>query len=82
MKNLYDLNAEIEFGSDSAPTNNVHDSTAAQIEQLSADGYRILVGNNPMMDKAKKWQGHKLVRISLVNSRFHGKSIRTIWGVK
>lgn len=82
MKNLYDLNAKIDFGQDSAPSNNVQDSTAAQIEKLSAQGYKIIVGNNPYLDKAQKYNGRECIRISQVNSRVHGKCLRTIWAVK
>ena len=34
------------------------------------------------MNKAKKWAGFDTVRVAQTNSRFHGKSIQTLWAVK
>jgi UDP-N-acetylmuramyl pentapeptide synthase len=82
MKNLYDLNANIVISQHSGDSNLVQEATAETIETLSAEGYQILVGNNPRMDKAKKWANVDLIRVSQVNSRTHGKSVRTIWAVK
>jgi len=81
MKKLSDLKAIIEIGNHGA-TDKISDDTASEIERLSADGYRIIVGNNPFLDRAKKYAGMSVVRISHVNSRFHGRCIRTIWAVK
>ena len=82
MKNLHDLNANIEYTQHSGNSDLVHNETAQTIERLSDKGYTIKVGNNPNMDKTKKWQNSDLIRVSQVNSRSHGKCVRTIWAVK
>lgn len=56
--------------------------TERLIEQYAKDGYEIHVGNNPRMDQAPKWQGHHLVRLAQTNSRYHGRSVRTVWAAK
>ncbi len=78
MRDLYDLNANIEFGQHSGNTNLVQNDIADKIEELSANGYTIVVGNNPGMAGAAKWADRDLIRVSQVNSRTHGKCVRTI----
>jgi len=82
MKDLYKLNARIRFGHYSTRTSLVQDLTAAKIEELSRDGYEIIVGNNPFLNKAKKYSGRKCIRISQVNGRKRAVCLRTIWAVK
>lgn len=82
MKNLYDLNAKIQFGNHSGDTNLVTPETAARIESLSAQGYEIIVGNNPFLNKAKKYAGRECVRVSQVNGRHRAICLRTIWAVR
>lgn len=83
---LFDLERDLEtdfvWGSHSAPSNNVLPATAVAIEKHVNLGYTIYIGNNPQMDRVDKWQEHDLVRLSLINDRRHGKSIRTIWAAK
>lgn len=57
-------------------------ATKAKIEQYRAAGYEIVEGNNPFFNKAKKRAGLECVRICQTNSKRHGKSMWTVWGVK
>jgi len=82
MKDLHKLNARIRFGRYSTRTSLVQDQTAARIESLSAQGYEIIVGNNPFLNKSRKYSGRKCVRISQVNGRKRAICLRTIWAVK
>lgn len=86
MINLYDLeqqlNVKFQWGSDSAPSNNVHKSTADKIRSYAKGGYKIVIGNNPRMAQAKKHAGKEVVLLAQVNARTHGKCIRTIHAVK
>jgi len=82
MKDLRDLNARIRFGRYGTKTNFVQDSTALRIEELSREGYEIIVGNNPYLDKSRKYAGRKCIRISQVNGRQRPICLRTIWAVK
>lgn len=85
MENLIDLenklNTEFHWGRSSGATNNVANSTAAKIKKHVSAGDDIYIGNNPFMDKAKKWEWFHLTRLAQTNSRYHGRSIRTIWAV-
>lgn len=86
MKNLVtleqELNTQFNWGSSCEASNDVQDSTADKIAAAVSDGFQIHIGNNPRMDSAKKWASCQVRRISLVNSRHHGKTIRTIWATK
>lgn len=86
MKNLIELERELEaqfcWGSSCEASNDVQDSTADKIASAVSDGFQIHIGNNPNMDSAAKWSGCQVKRLSLVNSRYHGKTIRTIWATK
>jgi hypothetical protein len=81
MKNLYDLNANIRFGKHGG-SDFVRPETAALIESMSAQGYEIIVGNNPFLNRAKKYAGRECIRISQVNGRQQAICVRTIWAVK
>lgn len=86
MKNLItleqELNTQFDWGSSSGASNDIQDSTADKIAAAVQDGFTIRIGNNPNLNNTSKWDGHQVKRISLVNSRYHGKSIRTIWATK
>ena len=42
-------------------------------------GYRIHIGNNPFMDKTRKWANYDLVKIAQTNCRYSGFCKRTVW---
>ena len=75
MRDLRELNANVELGSWSGQlpslnrSYNVQNKTAEKIEQLSSEGYTIVVGNH---------HSGAGIMVSQINSRFHGRSIRTI----
>ncbi len=71
MQNIHDLDANIVYTQHSGDSDLVQGPTADKIEELSAQGYTIKVGNNPQMDKAAKWGDSDLVRVSQVNSIPH-----------
>ena len=56
--------------------------TLERIEKYEGLGYEIHIGNNPRMDRAKKWASHDVVRIARTNSRRHGHCVRTVWAAK
>lgn len=45
-------------------------------------GYQIIYGNNPFLNKHKKWAKYKCIRLVQTNSRAHGRPIYTVWAVK
>jgi hypothetical protein len=49
--------------------------------RLANNGYQILIGNAPHLDESAKYSGKNVIRVSKVNSRYHGNTIRTIWAV-
>ena len=81
MKRLQELTANIEYSSHGS-SDRVQGPTARKIEEYSREGWRIIVGNNPHLDKARKYRGYHTVRLSRTNSKTHGFCIRTIWAVK
>lgn len=57
-------------------------STLEKIDHYESEGYTIICGNNPFLDKARKWAGHECVRLAQTNSRRHGRCVSTVWAVK
>lgn len=81
-QNLLDLNdLDIEFRDYSA-SNIVTRPTVEKMRELAAQGYRFVAGNHP-------WPGRtvygcpkdRAVKVTQLNARTHGKSIRTIWAI-
>ena len=56
--------------------------TFKKCDDLAKDGYLFVPGNNPFMNKTKKWSEYDLVRVAHTNHRKHGKCIQTLWAVK
>lgn len=56
--------------------------TRELILQYELLGYTIHIGNNPFMDKTKKWAGHDLVKLAQTNCRYSGFCKRTVWASK
>jgi len=56
--------------------------TEDKITELEDQGYKIIDGNNPFLNKHKKYAGFECIRIAQTNSRRHGKSINTVWAVR
>jgi hypothetical protein len=52
------------------------------MEQAESDGFEIIIGNNPYLDKAAKWASHDVRRLAQTNSRHHGRPVRTVWAVR
>ncbi len=60
----------------------VQDSTMVKIEKFIADGWDVIVGNTRPKNQKTIYGKINHVLLSRVNSRYHGKCIRTIWAVK
>ena len=73
-------NVEIEPRSFREATQRITAPTVLKMEQLAHKGYRFIVGNNP--HAARPYGFSDAVKVSQVNSRYHGNSIRTIWAVR
>jgi hypothetical protein len=56
--------------------------TLQRMEQAESDGFEIIIGNNPYLDKAAKWANHEVRKIAQTNSRRHGRPVRTVWAVR
>lgn len=57
-------------------------TTIEKIEHYKSLGYQIHIGNNPRMNKTKKWANYHLVRIAQTNDRRSGLCKRTVWASK
>lgn len=57
-------------------------STLEKIARYEAEGYTVICGNNPFLNKTRKWAGHECIRLAQTNSRYHGRCISTVWAVK
>jgi hypothetical protein len=56
--------------------------TIEKMEKFKQQGFKIIVGNNPFMNKTQKWENHYLILLAHTNSRTHGFCVRTVWAVK
>lgn len=56
--------------------------TRDTMRELTAQGYTIIEGNNPYLPRRKKYAGYDIVRIAQTNSRYHGKSINTVFAIR
>ena len=57
-------------------------NTIKKIEKYQNEGFKIIHGNNPKMDKTLKWSDYNLIKICQTNSKFHGWSLYTVWALK
>ena len=57
-------------------------ATQEKIANFSAQGFAIIEGNNPSLNKSKKYKGREVVRLCQTNSTTHGYSLYTVWAVK
>lgn len=55
--------------------------TVLKMAKANKAGYSIVAGNSPKKSSTK-YGAKDFVKIAQVNSRKHGKSIRTVYGVK
>lgn len=56
-------------------------STVTKMAKANKQGYKIVAGNSPKKSSTK-YRSKDYVKIAQVNSRKHGKSIRTVYGIK
>tara|TARA_Y100000310_G_scaffold202191_1_gene202309 strand:+ start:76 stop:285 length:210 start_codon:yes stop_codon:yes gene_type:complete len=56
--------------------------TKKLMDEHSARGYSIIIGNNPHMHNTEKWKNHDLILLARTNARTHGYCIRTVWATK
>ncbi len=56
--------------------------TLRKMAQAEAEGFELIVGNDPYLDTAAKWNGFEVRKIAQTNSRYHGHSVRTVWAVR
>ena len=56
--------------------------TKRLIEKFEADGYQIIIGNNPNLPKTSKYRLHECHRLCLTNAKTHGWTVRTVWAVR
>ena len=77
---LTDLNVEHR---DHQGSDIVTRPTVERMRQLAQQGYRFVVGNNPVPTRTVYGcPVADAVKITQLNSRTHGKCIRTIWAIR
>ena len=57
-------------------------STLEKMTAFRNNGFDIIIGNAPFLNKSKKWSNHECVRLARTNSRKTGYSKRTVWAVR
>lgn len=82
LHNLKEMtNFDIEFRSHGG-TDLVTDETCNKMVDLADQGFHFVVGNHPTPKDGLPYGATEAVKVSQVNSKSHGKCIRTIWAVK
>ena len=57
----------------------------ATIDHIAAyldEGWTVLIGNYPFLGSAAKYRGKQVRQLTYTNSRYHGKSVRTVWAIR
>lgn len=57
-------------------------ATFNKCDELEKQGYRFIPGNNPLMNRTKKWSGFDVIRVAQTNHRRSGLCKQTLWAVK
>ena len=56
--------------------------TIEKMRAAEEAGFQIIIGNNPFLDKRKKYAGFECIRLAQTNDRQSGFCKRTVWAIR